>query len=346
MALALRVLLDGVGARDRAVAEELAFIFLDRRVRRLERLEGHEAEAARVARLAVAHDLRRGDDDAKGGEGVVQQLLVDLGVEVADEDVGAHIEHLLVARRLVDADRLAEHLHHVEHLDRVLRVLLALELDEAEAHVHLRQLVLRHVHVHHRPALHAQLPEQRLGHLRVEVADVAGGLLVAVEGVVGHGDERGFSGDERGLSASSRACQRVRETAGRAENLRGRGDEERVRAHDEPAARADLAPFVAWPLLPVAAAAALVLDAAMGKILSAGEGLASVRAKVRRGGGGGGQGRLAAPRRASTEGPRRGRAACATLSKCANAVETNRLRRAPQAPVNFHLQKFAKAFKR
>ena len=95
------------------------------------------------------------------------------------------------AAHLVHADGLAVHLDHVEHLDRVLRVLLPLELDEAKAHVLLRQLVLRDVHVDDRPTLHAQLPEQRLVDLLVEVAHVARRLLVAVEAPdVGHGSRR------------------------------------------------------------------------------------------------------------------------------------------------------------
>ena len=88
------------------------------------------------------------DDDAKGGEGVVEQLLVDLGVEVADEEVGAHVHGLAVALGLVDAQRLAVELDHVHDLDGVLGVLLGGELDEAIALVQVREFVLGDVHVH------------------------------------------------------------------------------------------------------------------------------------------------------------------------------------------------------
>ena len=88
------------------------------------------------------------DDDAKGGEGVVEQLLVDLGVEVADEEVGTHVHGLAVALGLVDAQRLAVELDHVHDLDGVLGVLLGGELDEAIALVQVRELVLGDVHVH------------------------------------------------------------------------------------------------------------------------------------------------------------------------------------------------------
>ena len=92
----------------------------------------------------------------------------------------------------------------------------------------------------------------------VEVADVAGGLPVAVEGVVGH---RGDADSAPASRACRRAAERVRgsgETAGRAENLRGRGDEE-TRAHtDDDPARGSRGSSVAPPaLLPWVAAALL-----------------------------------------------------------------------------------------
>ena len=55
----------------------------------------------RVSGLRVPLYLRRCEDDAEGGEGVVEELLIDLGIEVADEDVRAHVQVLLVRRGLV-----------------------------------------------------------------------------------------------------------------------------------------------------------------------------------------------------------------------------------------------------
>ena len=65
--------------------------------------------------------------------------------------------------------------------------MLGAELNEAEAHVSLRQLVLGDVHAHDRPGLHAELPKERLRDLRIEVANVARRLLVTVLLVRGHG---------------------------------------------------------------------------------------------------------------------------------------------------------------
>ena len=94
------------------------------------------------------------------------------------------------------------HLDHVEYLDGVLSILLRLELDEPEPHVHLGQLVLWDVHVDDGPALHAQLPQQRLIDLAVQVADVARRFLVAVEAAV-HASRRG--GASRGGESTGAA---------------------------------------------------------------------------------------------------------------------------------------------
>ena len=54
-----------------------------------------------VASLRVPLYLGRGEDHPEGREGVVQQLLVHLRVQVTDEDVGAHVQVLLVGGGLV-----------------------------------------------------------------------------------------------------------------------------------------------------------------------------------------------------------------------------------------------------
>ena len=120
MPLSLGSLLERIRARDWAVAEELTAHGLDGSVGALERLECDEAEAARVSGLWVAHNLGGGGDDPKSREGVVQQLLVYIWVQVAHKDVCANVEVLLVARCGIDADGFAVEFDHVEHLDGVL----------------------------------------------------------------------------------------------------------------------------------------------------------------------------------------------------------------------------------
>lgn len=148
MPLSLGVLLERVRDRDGPVAQVLAIHGVHGGVGGLEAGKVDKGKALGVARLRVAHDLGRLQDDTEGGEGVVEELLVHLGVQVADEDVGADVEVLLVGGGLVDADGFAVELDHVHDLDGVVGVLLAQELDKAVALVHLGDAVLGHVDVY------------------------------------------------------------------------------------------------------------------------------------------------------------------------------------------------------
>mmetsp|Transcript_54190 Transcript_54190/g.108830 ORF Transcript_54190/g.108830 Transcript_54190/m.108830 type:complete len:247 (+) Transcript_54190:132-872(+) len=164
--LALGLFLVRVRHADGPIAQELSVHPRERCVGRLEGVVGDEAEASGPACLGVAHDLGE-EQHSEGGEGVVQHLLVDLGLEVADEQVCAHLVGLLVLRRLVAADRLAEEPDHVHDLDGVVRVVLVLELDEAVALVRVGDLVARQVDVGDGRALDHQLPQNLLIYLRV-----------------------------------------------------------------------------------------------------------------------------------------------------------------------------------
>ncbi|EJK61188.1 hypothetical protein THAOC_18369 [Thalassiosira oceanica] len=168
-----------------AVAEVLVVHALDRQVGRLERVEADEAESLGRVRHVVPHDLRRLYDRPERAERVVQELLVDVGrVQVPDEKVRAHVEAvlpaLLVEARLVHPHRPAEELDHPHDLYGVVGVGDVEELDEAVPPVQAGELVLRHVDRVDPPDLREELDEKVLGHARVEVADVAGRLLVAV----------------------------------------------------------------------------------------------------------------------------------------------------------------------
>lgn len=91
VSLAFGVLLEGVGHCDGPVAKVLAVHGLDGGVGRVKAGKIDESIALGVSRVRVSHDLWRLEDHAKGTERVVEELLVDLGVEISDEDVCAHI---------------------------------------------------------------------------------------------------------------------------------------------------------------------------------------------------------------------------------------------------------------
>ena len=158
---------------------------LDREVRRLEGVERHEAEATALPRHVVPRNLGGAYYRPECREGVVQELLVDVGgVEVADEEVGPDVEGtgsgLLVERALGDAHRTAEQLDHGHYLYAVLGVGHVQEFDEAVPPVEAGELVLGHVDRADAAYLGEELNEHVLGYRGIEVADVARRLLVAV----------------------------------------------------------------------------------------------------------------------------------------------------------------------
>ena len=180
MALSLRILLVGIRDVDLAVRKKLPVHRLDRSVGRLEAIVADEPEAAAVARLWIAHDLWRLAHHAKCAERIVENLLVNLFIEVADEQVGSYILALPILRRLVHSNRLSEQLHHVHDLDRIVRVLLRAKLHEAKALRLVRNPVAGHMDMDHGASLQHQLPQQLLCHSIVQVAAVRGRILVAV----------------------------------------------------------------------------------------------------------------------------------------------------------------------
>ena len=167
---------------DSASAKVLAVHGLYRHVRRLEAVIIDEGKALGRARVRVSHALGRvADDDSKRGKGVVQQLLVHVWVQIAQEEVGTHLGYAnLAARLLVQTQRLSVKLDHLHDLDRVVRVFLGLELHEAESLVRVGHLVLGDVHVCNGPRLQEQLPQQLLRARLCDVADIDCGILIAL----------------------------------------------------------------------------------------------------------------------------------------------------------------------
>ena len=55
-----------------------------------------ERKSLRIPCVGIAHDLRRLENDAKGTEDIVQQLLIDFRIQVTDEDVCTNIKVLSV----------------------------------------------------------------------------------------------------------------------------------------------------------------------------------------------------------------------------------------------------------
>ena len=92
-----------------------------------------ECKSLRIPGFWVSLNFWRGQDHPEGRECVVEKFFVHFWIEIADEDVGSHVEVLLVSGRLVDTDRLPVHLDHVHDFDGVVSVLFSQELHETVA---------------------------------------------------------------------------------------------------------------------------------------------------------------------------------------------------------------------
>lgn len=184
VALALAVLFEGVLDRDLAAEQVLVAEVVDGGVGALKVAKADEAEALGGAGV-VARDLGQGEERAEARKGVVENLLVGHGVEVADKELGANVGGALaVGRGLVDAERLAVELDAVHDVGGVLGVGRRAELDEAEPLVGLRDAVARHVDVVDGAHLQHELVHHGGRRALVNVAHVDGGIFVLFPGDV------------------------------------------------------------------------------------------------------------------------------------------------------------------
>jgi hypothetical protein len=139
---------------------------------------GHETVAFGHVHF-VARNLGSVDKLSKTQERVVQRSLVDLGVQIADEQLCADLDALCLVRRgLVHAYRVVVEARAVEDVDDVLGVGLGRKLDEAEALVLAVDAVDGHVDGAHAAMVVHELGQELLRDIFVDVADVDGGFLV------------------------------------------------------------------------------------------------------------------------------------------------------------------------
>lgn len=176
--LAPAVLLEGVLHRNLLAEDVLAVEVGDGGVAAVKVAKADKAEALACAAV-LAGDLGQTEQGAEAAEGVVEDLLVDGRVEVADEELGADVGTLLlIGRGLVDAQRFPVELDAIHDVGRVLSVGRGAELDETEALMRLGDAVAGHVDVVDGAHLkHDLIYHGRRGAL-VDVADVDGRVLV------------------------------------------------------------------------------------------------------------------------------------------------------------------------
>jgi hypothetical protein len=129
--------------------------------------------------VLVAGDLGWVDQRTKLAKRVVERLLVDHAVEVAQEELGSNLDVLLlVGRGLVDTDTATVKGNIVHNLGRIVGLGLGVELDEAKALVLAVDAIDGHVDIAHATGIEHQLMENAGRDALMEVTDVDGRLLV------------------------------------------------------------------------------------------------------------------------------------------------------------------------
>lgn len=196
------VLLESILHRNLLTEDILPVQVRNRRVTTIKIPKAHEPKPFARAIILPGH-LWQTQQRSKPREGVVQDLLIHHGVEVTDEEFGAHIRALLlVGAGLVDAQGLAVELDGVHDVGGVLGVGGRAELDEAEALVGLGDAVARHVDVVDGAHLQHDLVDHGGRGALVDVADIDGCVLVL------------FPKGEKVVSFLSRVACRYRECSG------------------------------------------------------------------------------------------------------------------------------------
>lgn len=178
VSLSLAVLLEGVLHGYLFAEDVLAMEVGNGSITALKIAVADEPEA--LARAAVfSGNLGNAQQRAKATEGIVENLLVDHGVQVSNEQLGAHLSSLLlVGAGLVHAEGFAVELDAVHDVGSVLGVGGGAKLDEAEALVGLSDAITRHVDVVDGAHLEHNFVDHGRGRALVDVANVDGGLLV------------------------------------------------------------------------------------------------------------------------------------------------------------------------
>ena len=121
MPLSSRVFLERISDGHWPVAQELAIHGFNCSIGGLKVLETHKAKASRGTRVRISHDLWSRDHKPKSREGIIQQLLIHVRIQVSNEEISTHVYRVSILRRLVDTDRLVVKLDHIEYLARLAR---------------------------------------------------------------------------------------------------------------------------------------------------------------------------------------------------------------------------------
>lgn len=163
------------------VEQELAVECLDRSVCRLEAVKRNESISFWLSTCWIPGHLGQTNDTTKCRECLVEQALIYRRVETADKQVGANIDLLAIIGGLVDANWLPIELETVHDFTGIVSILFRLKLGEGVTLMRLRDAILGKMEVDERTSLDHELPDDGVGGPVVDVSNIAGCILVAVE---------------------------------------------------------------------------------------------------------------------------------------------------------------------
>lgn len=178
MSLAFSVLLVRVLHRDLLVHHVLAVHAGDSGIGRFEVAIGNETVSLGHV-VVIARDLWRIDQWSELAEGVIQRLLVHHLVEVANEQLCANLDVLLlICGCLVHSYAVAVKLDVVHDFRRVICLLFCVELDKSETLVLAVDAIHGHVDIAHAASIKHKLVQYTRSYALMEVTHIDGGFLV------------------------------------------------------------------------------------------------------------------------------------------------------------------------
>lgn len=176
--LSLSVLLVCVVDCDGLAEQVLAIHGGEGSIRSFKRIEADEAVTLGDVVL-VANDVWLSENLAELTEGVVKDLLINLGVEVVDEQFGADVDRLLLIRTgLVHAKGLAPDTDAVEDFCCIFGRSGGIVLDEAVTLVNSRNAIQGHMDLANRTDLGHELGQELLSEAFIDIADVDGRVFI------------------------------------------------------------------------------------------------------------------------------------------------------------------------
>lgn len=177
----LAVFLDCIVDCDVLVEQKLTIERLNGGISSFEAVKRNKSKSLGLAAGRISCDFGQTNNTTESREGLVQQALIDCGVKTANEEVGANVDLLAVIGSFVNSDGFAVELETIHDFACVVSILLSLKFSECIPLVRLSDAIFRKVKIDEGTSLDHKFPNDGVGSTIIDVADIAGGILIAVE---------------------------------------------------------------------------------------------------------------------------------------------------------------------